>query len=595
MNMHPKYIFKTFFFALVLGGAALGLFSCSEKAPKQGAETTETRKKNPLIDTMFARAGRGDFTGALKTSEKIEAYLKEREDSSGFVFLYFEKGRLYYALTDFDKAEATWLAGLRLAEQMGKTADIAGLNTNLGAIYMQKGFTKTAIDYFVQARESMERLGKKDENYWKNYLNIGVAYMEMGQFTEADSIFDRVKLGSSNGLTFLSYLNRAKLAGLQGKQAAFNENVDSAQRYLTDENLVYEQFFNEMKLEFNLQFKDINRLKNSVDRFRDSVAGLSSYMSVLLNKAALLTEGKSISTLQDIQKTQDEFKTGGNYYLAVAYHDLLADYYEAKGDYAAAARELKKVGIFKDSLKKESSDQIIGDLMMLMKKSELAKELKLLKTENELKSTQIRIQTYMLSLVGVVAILLALVFVLYYKNSQKDKHLKEAEIIIKNHHLQQSLQEKEKLQENLRHGEERLQEIMNNINKIAILKKQIENFIDELDQNVLLQEQKSRFKKAKINIDAFFSNYADLAVIAAFKDNDISRFQKFSAQFAEVLSAHEMQVLLLVYNQFTTKEISVLLSKSDKGIEYTRTQIRRKLNIPAEVNLNEFLDMINGY
>jgi len=36
-----------------------------------------------------------------------------------------------------------------------------------------------------------------------------------------------------------------------------------------------------------------------------------------------------------------------------------------------------------------------------------------------------------------------------------------------------------------------------------------------------------------------------------------------------------------------------LLSKSDKGIEYTRTQIRRKLNIPAEVSLNEFLDSIS--
>jgi DNA-binding CsgD family transcriptional regulator len=53
-----------------------------------------------------------------------------------------------------------------------------------------------------------------------------------------------------------------------------------------------------------------------------------------------------------------------------------------------------------------------------------------------------------------------------------------------------------------------------------------------------------------------------------------------------------MQVLMLVYNQFTTKEIGVLLSKSDKGIEYTRTQIRRKLNIPSEVSLNEFLDEI---
>jgi DNA-binding CsgD family transcriptional regulator/uncharacterized protein (UPF0333 family) len=227
-----------------------------------------------------------------------------------------------------------------------------------------------------------------------------------------------------------------------------------------------------------------------------------------------------------------------------------------------------------------------------MKKSELAKELKLLKTENELKSTQIRIQTYILGLVGLVAVLLSVVFVLYYKNSKKNKHLKEAELIIKNQLLQQTQKEQQKLEENLRLGEEKLQEIINNINKIAVLKKQIENFIDELEQNVLMKEQKARFKKAKVNLDAFFNNYADLAVIAAFKNDDISKFQQFNTHFSEVLSEHEMQVLMLVYNQFTTKEIGVLLSKSDKGIEYTRTQIRRKLNIPSEVSLNEFLDEI---
>lgn len=592
MKTHPKHVNPIVSFILILGVCFLGLFSCSNPSSKKDTDSTVTRKKNPLVDTMYLQAGAGQFKEALQTTEKIEKVLQEREDSSGFVFLYFERGRLQYALADFEAAEKSWLQGLRLAKQMGKTADIAGLNTNLGAIYMQKGYTKTAIEYFVEARESMEMLGKKDNNYWMNYLNIGVAYMEMEQYAEADSIFDRVRLGSSNGLTFLYYLNRAKFSGLQGERAAFNQNIDSAQRYLANENLVYEQFFNELKLEFYIQFKDLPRLKNSVNQFRENIADLSPYMGVLLNKAALLTEGNSISSLEEIRNTEKEFKSGGNYYLGIAYHDLLADYFAAKGDYNSSSRELKMVGLYKDSLKKESSDQTVGDLMLLMKKSELAKELKLLKTENELKSTQIRIQTYMLSLVGVVIILLSLVFVLYYKNSQKDKHLKEAEIIIKNHHLQQSLKEKEKLQENLRHGEERLQEIMNNINKIAVLKKQIENFIDELDQNVLQKEQKSRFKKAKINIDAFFSNYADLAVIAAFKDNDISRFQQFNIQFAEVLSDHEMQVLLLVYNQFTTKEISILLSKSDKGIEYTRTQIRRKLNIPAEVSLNEFLDKI---
>jgi DNA-binding CsgD family transcriptional regulator/Tfp pilus assembly protein PilN len=560
---------------------------------KNNNDSAEAEKQNPLIDTMYRQAGVGQFKEALKTLEKVEKVFQEREDSSGYVFLYYERGKVQYALANFEEAEKSWLQGLRLAEQMGKTADAAGLNTNLGAIYMQKGYTKTAIDYFTQARESMELLGKKDYNYWMNYLNIGVAFMGMEQYAEADSIFDRVRLGSSNGLSFLYYLNRAKLSGLKGEQAAFNKNVDSAQHYLINENMVYEQFFNEMKLEFYLQFKDVNRLKNSVNQFRESTEGLSSFMGVLLNKAALMTEGKPISSFEDIQKTEKEIKSSGNYNLSVAYHDFLADYYKSKGNYAGAAQELQKAGLYKDSLKKESSEQTVSDLMLLMKKSELAKELKLLKTENELKSTQIRIQTYILGLVGLVAVFLCVVFVLYYKNSKKNKHLKEAELITKNQLLQQTQKEQQKLEENLRLGEEKLQEIINNINKIAVLKKQIENFIDELEQNVLMKEQKARFKKAKVNLDAFFNNYADLAVIAAFKNDDISKFQQFITHFSEVLSEHEMQVLMLVYNQFTTKEIGVLLSKSDKGIEYTRTQIRRKLNIPAEVSLNEFLDGVS--
>jgi hypothetical protein len=591
--MHPKHIIKLFFIALFSGVCFLGLFSCGENVPKKGSDTTSAHKQNPLIDTMYRQAGLGQFDEALKTTEELEKVLQERKDSSGFVFLYFERGRLYYALANFEKAEKTWLQGLRLAEQMGKTADMAGLNTNLGAIYMQKGYTKTAIDYFTQARESMELLGKKDYNYWMNYLNIGVAFMGMEQYAEADSIFDRVRLGSSNGLSFLYYLNRAKLSGLKGEQASFNKSVDSAQRYLINENMVYEQFFNEMKLEFYLQFKDVNRLKNSVNQFRDSMESLSSFMGVLLNKAALMTEGKPISSFEDIQKTEKEIKSSGNYNLSVAYFDFLADYYKLNGDYAGAVQELQKAGLYKDSMRKESSNQAISDLMLLMKKSELAKELKLLKTENELKNTQIRIQTYILTLVGVVIVLLSLVFVLYYKNSKKNKHLKEAELIIKNQLLQQTQKEQQKLEENLRLGEEKLQEIINNINKIAVLKKQIENFMDELEQNILMKEQKARFKKAKVNLDAFFNNYADLAVIAALRNDDISKFQQFNTHFSEVLSEHEMQVLLLVYNRFTTKEIGVLLSKSDKGIEYTRTQIRRKLNIPAEVSLNEFLDSIS--
>jgi len=41
--------------------------------------------------------------------------------------------------------------------------------------------------------------------------------------------------------------------------------------------------------------------------------------------------------------------------------------------------------------------------------------------------------------------------------------------------------------------------------------------------------------------------------------------------------------------QFTTREIAVLMGKSEKSIEYYRSQIRKKLNIKANTSLEEFL------
>jgi DNA-binding NarL/FixJ family response regulator len=133
---------------------------------------------------------------------------------------------------------------------------------------------------------------------------------------------------------------------------------------------------------------------------------------------------------------------------------------------------------------------------------------------------------------------------------------------------------------------------MSNVSKIAILKKQLDDFLEELENNILYKDQKGNFKKAKINIDAFFNNYADLAVLASFKESDIIKYQQFSDLFANILSNHELQVLMMVYNHFTSKEISILLSRTEKAIEYTRAQIRKKLEIPDELTLTEYVQTL---
>lgn len=586
---HPKYLSKPFYLFLGMTLIILGCVSCKDSGKKDPKKTQKAASL--LLDSMTLSAGKGDFKGALAYLSRLEKDLQTTDDTALLLFCKFEKGRLNYALSAFSDAESEWLKALAMAYQLDKKADIAALNTNLGTIYMQKGYVKTAIDYFLAAREVMEALGKKDDNYWKNYLNIGVAYMELEQYDEADSVFSNVKLNSSKVLSFLYYLNRAKLSALRGNQAEFKQNIDSTNVYLVGENLYYLEFLNQLKLEFYIQFNDVESMKSVVYKYRDSTRDLSPYYIVLLNKAALLTEGTLISRLSEIQALEKQIIKDRNSYLSVVYHDLLAAYYESLNDYKSEVNQLKLVGAYKDSLKKESSSQAMGDFTLLTKKS-TQKELQLLKAKNQANVSSIRNQRFLLLLFILILILTSVASVLYYKNSKKDKNLQEAELLIKNNLLKQSMQEQEALQINLKFEAEKLKEIMSNINKIAVLKKQLDNFIDEMEQNILLKEQKTDFKRAKVNIDAFFNNYADLAVLASVKDKDITKFQLFNTRFTEVLSTHEMQVLMMVYNNFTTKEIAILLSKSEKGIEYTRTQIRKKLDIPGEVSLAEFLDQV---
>ena len=81
-----------------------------------------------------------------------------------------------------------------------------------------------------------------------------------------------------------------------------------------------------------------------------------------------------------------------------------------------------------------------------------------------------------------------------------------------------------------------------------------------------------------------FANYTDVAVIASATENSLIKIQNLQIYFPQ-LNEKEVQVLALIINNFTSKEIAILLSKSEKTIEYVRTQIRTKLEISTEIPL----------
>jgi DNA-binding CsgD family transcriptional regulator len=63
------------------------------------------------------------------------------------------------------------------------------------------------------------------------------------------------------------------------------------------------------------------------------------------------------------------------------------------------------------------------------------------------------------------------------------------------------------------------------------------------------------------------------------------------------LNAHELKLCAYLRMNLTSKEIAQLINISVRGVEISRYRLRKKLEIPTEVNLFQFLfdlDSLNG-
>jgi DNA-binding CsgD family transcriptional regulator len=102
-------------------------------------------------------------------------------------------------------------------------------------------------------------------------------------------------------------------------------------------------------------------------------------------------------------------------------------------------------------------------------------------------------------------------------------------------------------------------------------------------------EDASELKKAKLDVDLFFNNYTELAIIASQKEAYSLEKLRINNLFKDTLTDKELNVLSLIMNNYSSKEIGVLLNKTEKAIEYTRKNIREKLGVDSLVAIPEFV------
>jgi DNA-binding CsgD family transcriptional regulator len=179
---------------------------------------------------------------------------------------------------------------------------------------------------------------------------------------------------------------------------------------------------------------------------------------------------------------------------------------------------------------------------------------------------------------------------LYLYSYFQRKEKKKTNVIVEiSKDLENSHERQFTLQQKLRSQELRMEEILKTVGKIAILRKQIEAFFNNNKSKKTSAEEAAELKRAKLDVELFFNNYTELAVIASQNEAYSSEKMRINSLFKDKLTDKELTVLSLIMNSYSSKEIGILLNKSEKAIEYSRKNIRLKLGVDGTTPIDVFV------
>lgn len=496
----------------------------------------------------------------------------------------FKKGIEEYSKYNYNKAIITWKSVLKNADIKKDSILIIKSTVNIGSSYNALGYHKTALNYFLKSDKIFKGYQIKNENYWANFLNIGVCYMSLEQYDLAKNYFDKTK-NFNDYIIFLKKLNLAKWYALQNKQTEFLKYQPEIDK-IVGSFPMYIDIWNELQLDFFIKWNNKIKAKELIDKLKPVFEQQNLYLKLLINKGSLFVYNKTIDTSDQILAYTNEVLSSNDLYLFDLYYSVLKEqYYNAKN--------LEKFYYYSnlwiknnDALNKEKNMLYVEDFKAAQEFEELKEKFTEVQLRNELIQNQLAKSTIMFRYSMVIIMMALGIIFLMYRNYKKNKEIHSLSVIQVQNELLKKEFEKIELKENLKETAEELNATIVNIKKVALLKKQLETIID--DKNINYNE-KETLKKLKVCLNSFFDNYRELTLIMQKKLN-VDKIVDYIKKDHPEISDKEIRVIEYIALQFTTKEIALLMGKSEKSIEYYRSQIRKKLHLTNSSTLEEYLN-----
>lgn len=533
-----------------------------------------------LLIVFFINFNSSNFIYANTTTKQSKTNQKDPLKE-----LYM-KGISQYTEGKYNEAIIAWKGALQQAEISNDTLMQIKLSTNIGACYNSLGFHKTALIYFLKTDKLFENNKEKKENFWINHINIGVCYMSLDQPDLAKEYFDKT-IDFNEHVMIIKNINLANWYAEKKDNKAFFEykiKIDKALEKIPN----YKSGWNKIQLDYLTTSKDIPNLKSILKELEPEYFDLGLSLKVSYNDAYFIVYDRLFESIDKIHAYKNEINAENNYYLKKIYYKVLTDYYFKQKNIALYSyySNLRLSNI--EALYKEKNMLYVEDFKKAQEFKELKSKIIEVKQKNQEINSQLKKSQLLFRLSLVLIVMGVIVVFLLVNNYNIKKKINRLSHVKAQNELLRKEVEKIELLETLKLSEEELSNSMINIKKIMLLRKQL----NDLTNGNHSFSEKEVIRQIKLTLISFFDNYRELTSLINKKVNISFIIDKLRKEY-NTLNEREIEIIEYILYQFTTKEIALLMGKSEKSIQYNRTQIRKKINLDSSVTLEEFFNSMH--
>lgn len=487
--------------------------------------------------------------------DAVSFYTKALELASGSGLAYEEAicynnlGNVYRKTGDFPAAMESYQKAIVVFRKLEDEPSISDCLNNIGNLFSDHNDPFRALEYYHQSLNIASRL-KDEYRLIIRYKNMAGAYLDLKDFENAAQFLeDALKLAEKSGdKSFLASCNM-----LYGKLHVSKSDY-----------MIAAAFF-----------------RKSADLYEE--AGAKPEQGEALIELALvsLNQGKTREAIASATEAMEIARMTGSRKGRLDAGLCLASCYEKAGMTDKAYSYLKQAAALKDSIFTADKYRTIEEIEAGFEHSELKKQNESLSQLSEMQQQAIRNRNIILLLLTTSLLLgIALIWLIFRRAREAKREAGQ---------IRQLSEEKiEQLNEDLIGKERELTSKTIFINQKNQL---LENLISELET----------LKKTDISAQSVQSLQNQLKQELA-----PNAWKEFEVQFNEVhpgfqarllqnypeLTPAERRLCSFIRLDMNTREVSSLTGQSIKSIEVARTRIRKKLGVPHEQNLTNYIAVI---